>query len=59
MMFHWWHVALVMIPMLPTLWSIIHIWGHEFPHASATGTVARAGGFFAGYRRYHLYFHRA
>ena len=31
MMFHWWHVVLVMIPMLPTLWSIIHIWGHEGP----------------------------
>ena len=31
MIFHWWHVVLVMIPMIPTLWSIIHIWGHEFP----------------------------
>ena len=31
MMFHWWHVVLVMIPMIPTLWSLLHIWGHEFP----------------------------
>ena len=31
MMFHWWHVVLVMIPMIPSLWSLIHIWGLEFP----------------------------
>ena len=31
MMFHWWHVVLVMIPMIPTLWSLLHIWGYEFP----------------------------
>ena len=30
MIFHWWHVLVVMFPMIPTLWSILHIWGHEF-----------------------------
>ena len=30
MIFHWWHVLVVMFPMIPTLWSILHIRGHEF-----------------------------
>ena len=30
MIFHWWHVLIVMFPMIPTVWSILHIWGHEF-----------------------------
>lgn len=30
MTFAWWHVLVALIPMLPTFWSIAHIWGHEF-----------------------------
>ncbi|SDF30309.1 PLDc N-terminal domain-containing protein [Desulfovibrio legallii] len=30
MIFHWWHVLVLMVPMIPSLWSILHIWGHEF-----------------------------
>lgn len=30
MTFHWWHVLVALLPMLPTFWSILHIWGHEF-----------------------------
>lgn len=26
----WWHVLVALIPMLPTFWSIVHIWGHRF-----------------------------
>lgn len=30
MTFAWWHIPLVLLPMLPTLWSIMHIWRHQF-----------------------------
>jgi len=30
MTFAWWHVVVALLPMLPTFWSIWHIWGHEF-----------------------------
>ncbi|MBQ7738343.1 MAG: PLDc_N domain-containing protein [Desulfovibrionaceae bacterium] len=29
MTFHWWYVLVVILP-LPNLWSIWHIWTHEF-----------------------------
>lgn len=29
--FSWWHVILFLVPMLPTYWSIWHIWNHSFP----------------------------
>jgi hypothetical protein len=28
--FVWWHAALAVAPMLPTLWSIRHICAHKF-----------------------------
>ena len=31
MIFSWWHIALWLLPMLPTFWSIWHIWTHDFP----------------------------
>lgn len=30
MTFAWWHIPLAMLPMLPTFWSILHIWRHQF-----------------------------
>lgn len=30
MTFAWWHIPLVLLPMLPTFWSIMHIWRHQF-----------------------------
>ena len=30
MSFSWWHVFVWLLPMLPTFWSIWHIWNHEF-----------------------------
>ncbi|MDR2573442.1 MAG: PLD nuclease N-terminal domain-containing protein [Desulfovibrio sp.] len=30
MTFAWWHAAAALVPMLPTFWSIRHIWAHEF-----------------------------
>ncbi|MBO4300184.1 MAG: PLDc N-terminal domain-containing protein [Desulfovibrio sp.] len=30
MTFQWWHVLVALIPMLPTFWSILHVWRHEF-----------------------------
>lgn len=31
MNFAWWHLALAWLPMVPTFWSIWHIWNHSFP----------------------------
>ncbi|MDR1777106.1 MAG: PLDc N-terminal domain-containing protein [Desulfovibrio sp.] len=30
MTFAWWHAGAALVPMLPTFWSIWHIWAHEF-----------------------------
>lgn len=30
MTFAWWHVFVWLLPMLPTFWSIWHIWTHAF-----------------------------
>lgn len=30
MTFVWWHLVLFIAPVLPSLWSIWHICGHEF-----------------------------
>ncbi|MBQ9407050.1 MAG: PLDc N-terminal domain-containing protein [Desulfovibrio sp.] len=30
MTFHWWHILVALLPMLPTFWSILHVWKHEF-----------------------------
>ena len=30
MSFVWWHLLVVLAPMLPVFWSIRHIWAHEF-----------------------------
>ena len=35
MSFAWWHAVVVWIPMLPTFWSIWHIWNHDFPNPQA------------------------
>lgn len=31
--FSWLHLALLIVPMLPTFWSIWDIWNHDFPTA--------------------------
>lgn len=28
--FSWWHILILLVPMLPTYWSIWHIWNHSF-----------------------------
>ncbi len=28
--FAWWYVPLALLPMVPTFWSIWHIWSHAF-----------------------------
>lgn len=30
MTFAWWHIPLALLPLLPTFWSILHIWRHQF-----------------------------
>lgn len=30
MTFAWWHVLVVLVPILPNLYSIWHIWTHSF-----------------------------
>lgn len=35
MSFAWWHVLIMLIPMLPTFWSIYDIWHSVFPTPDA------------------------
>lgn len=35
MTFAWWHIVIMLIPMLPTFWSIYNIWNSTFPRPEA------------------------
>lgn len=59
MIFHWWHVLILMVPMIPSLWSILHIWGHEFASPQQRVLWLLLVVFVPVLGGHHLYFYRS